>query len=168
MPSTITSDPAQPDHDPVQPESRAVQPEYRAVPTLASHDVDAATATRLARLGFALMPADPAAAAPGPRRDLHARRRHDRRRALCRRGDRCRIEAITEAECDILALLTDGRTNAEIAAIRGVSRNTVRTQLRLLYRKIGVTDRAGAVAFAERQRLTRRATPAPSRRDRRP
>lgn len=79
-----------------------------------------------------------------------------------------RVEAITEAERDILALLTDGRTNAEIAAIRGVSHNTVRTQLRLLYRKIGVTDRAGAVAFAERQRLTRRATPAPSRRDRRP
>lgn len=82
MPSTITSDPAQPDHDPVQPECRAVQPECRAVPTLAPRDVDAATATRLARLGFALMPADAAAAAPPialvvPRGPATARWRHE-------------------------------------------------------------------------------------------
>jgi len=56
----------------------------------------------------------------------------------------------TAAEREILALLRQGRSNAEIAALRGVTQNTVRTQLRLLYRKLRVEGRVEAVALAER------------------
>lgn len=58
--------------------------------------------------------------------------------------------ALTPAERDLLALLRRGAANGEIAAARGTTMNTVRTQLRTLYRKIGVADRTGAAAFADR------------------
>lgn len=61
--------------------------------------------------------------------------------------------ALSPVERQILALLRRGLGNAEIATARGVSHNTIRTQIRLLYRKLGVGDRAEAVAAAERLRL---------------
>ncbi len=61
--------------------------------------------------------------------------------------------ALSPVEREILVLLRRGAANPEIAAARGVSHNTVRTQIRLLYRKLGATDRTEAVAIAERLRL---------------
>lgn len=58
---------------------------------------------------------------------------------------------LTALQHDLLAWLTAGRTNAEIATLRSRSPATVRNQLHTLYRKIGVSSRAEAVAFASRQ-----------------
>ncbi|WP_076683601.1 LuxR C-terminal-related transcriptional regulator [Microbacterium sp. RU33B] len=53
----------------------------------------------------------------------------------------------------MLALQRRGVGSAAIAATHGVSHNTIRTQIRPLYRKLGVTSRAEAVAVAERLSL---------------
>ena len=57
---------------------------------------------------------------------------------------------LTGAEREVLALLRGGASNAEISASRGVTSNTLRTQLRNMYRKLGVEGRTQAVAAAER------------------
>lgn len=57
---------------------------------------------------------------------------------------------LTGAEREVLTLLRAGASNAEIATSRGVTSNTLRTQLRNLYRKLGVESRVQAVASAER------------------
>ena len=48
----------------------------------------------------------------------------------------------------ILRSLDEDRTLAQIAAELYVSRNTVKTQVQSVYRKLGVTRRADAVAAA--------------------
>lgn len=48
---------------------------------------------------------------------------------------------LTAREADVLALLQDGRSNAEIAAVLHVGVETVRTHARSIYRKLGVSTR---------------------------
>jgi DNA-binding NarL/FixJ family response regulator len=59
-----------------------------------------------------------------------------------------RDDGLTEREGEILALLPTGMTNAEIAAHLFVSVNTVKTQLRALYSKLGVRNRVEASTAA--------------------
>lgn len=54
--------------------------------------------------------------------------------------------SLTNREREILALLADGLGNKQIAARLGISTNTVKTHLELLFEKIGVSSRAEAVA----------------------
>jgi len=56
-------------------------------------------------------------------------------------------------EHEILALLADGLINKQIAARLGISTNTVKTHLELLFEKLGVTTRAEAVATGVRRGL---------------
>ncbi|AYG02318.1 helix-turn-helix transcriptional regulator [Gryllotalpicola protaetiae] len=58
--------------------------------------------------------------------------------------------ALTESERRVLEALVAHETVADIAAALHVSPNTVKTQLRSVYRKIGVTNRADAVAVGSR------------------
>jgi DNA-binding NarL/FixJ family response regulator len=53
---------------------------------------------------------------------------------------------LSNREREILALLADGLVNKQIAARLGISPNTVKTHLELLFDKLGVTTRAEAVA----------------------
>ena len=64
-----------------------------------------------------------------------------------------RDAGLTERESEILALLPTGMTNAEIAAHLYVSVNTVKTQLRALFAKLGVRNRVEAVAAARNDML---------------
>lgn len=57
---------------------------------------------------------------------------------------------LTRRENDILALLTSELTLLDIASTLFISVNTLKTMARRLYRKLGVTNRAGAVDFAHR------------------
>jgi LuxR family transcriptional regulator, maltose regulon positive regulatory protein len=62
------------------------------------------------------------------------------------------IEPLTAAESGILKLLPTS-TYLEIAAIRYISRSTVKTHLRSIYQKLGVTSRAAAIERAVDLRL---------------
>ena len=61
--------------------------------------------------------------------------------------------ALTNREREILALLADGLGNKQIAARLGISTNTVKTHLELLFEKLGVSSRAEAVAAGVRRGL---------------
>ena len=52
-----------------------------------------------------------------------------------------RGEGLTDREAEVLALITQGKTNVEIAAVMYLSVNTIKSYIRSAYRKIGVTTR---------------------------
>jgi len=54
-------------------------------------------------------------------------------------------EALTERESEVLNLLAAGRSQREIANSLFISHNTVKTHLKSVYRKLGVTSRDAAV-----------------------
>ena len=58
-----------------------------------------------------------------------------------------RLEGITDRESEILALITQGKSNADIAALTYLSPNTVKTYIRSIYRKIDVGSRTQAVLW---------------------
>jgi DNA-binding NarL/FixJ family response regulator len=58
-----------------------------------------------------------------------------------------RSEGLTERESEILALITQGRTNSEIGAVTYLSINSIKTHIRSAYRKIGATSRTQAVLW---------------------
>jgi DNA-binding CsgD family transcriptional regulator len=51
--------------------------------------------------------------------------------------------ALTEVESAVALLLADGRSNAEVAAARGISPHTARRHTERILRKLGVRTRAG-------------------------
>jgi DNA-binding NarL/FixJ family response regulator len=58
-----------------------------------------------------------------------------------------RREGLTDREAEILALITQGKSNADVAAQTYLSPNTVKSYIRTLYRKIGVASRTQAVLW---------------------
>jgi DNA-binding NarL/FixJ family response regulator len=56
-------------------------------------------------------------------------------------------EGITDRESEILALITQGKSNAEVAKLTYLSPNTVKSYIRSTYRKIGVDSRTQAVLW---------------------
>jgi DNA-binding CsgD family transcriptional regulator len=60
---------------------------------------------------------------------------------------------LTNREREILGLLADGMGNKQIAARLGISTNTVKTHLELLFDKLEVSSRAEAVATGVRRGL---------------
>jgi len=71
--------------------------------------------------------------------------RGDQREVLC--------SLLTVRELEILRLVAGGQTNKEIAAELFISSDTVKGHLETVYRKLGVSDRAHAVAVAIRNGL---------------
>jgi DNA-binding NarL/FixJ family response regulator len=69
------------------------------------------------------------------------------------RSDAAAGAVLTNREREILALLADGLANKQIAARLGISKNTVKTHLELLFDKLGVSSRAEAVASGVRRGL---------------
>jgi DNA-binding NarL/FixJ family response regulator len=57
------------------------------------------------------------------------------------------LGVLTARERELLAALANGWTNLQIAARTGISRNTVKYHLKNLYDKLGVSNRAMAVAL---------------------
>ena len=56
--------------------------------------------------------------------------------------------ALSPRERGVLTLLSDGLSNADIAAGLGISEKTVRNHLSHLFDKLGVWSRAQAIVFA--------------------
>jgi DNA-binding NarL/FixJ family response regulator len=65
-----------------------------------------------------------------------------------------RGEGLTDRESEILALITQGRSNAEVAELTFLSPNTVKSYIRNVYRKIGVSSRTQAVLWGVRHGFT--------------
>ena len=61
-----------------------------------------------------------------------------------------RSEGLTDREAEILALITQGKSNAEVAELTYLSLNTVKSYVRTIYRKIGVSSRTQAVLWGVR------------------
>ena len=75
-------------------------------------------------------------------------------------------EPLSHRELEVLELVANGTTNREVAARLYISEATVKTHLLHIYAKLGVNDRAAAVAEAFEQGLLRpgRRTSSPSAR----
>ena len=83
---------------------------------------------------------------------------HGERVALTQRAQRSAIDealrwpgreiGLTERESELLSLLPTGMTNRELGSHLYVSENTIKTQLRHLYSKLDVRNRAQAASFA--------------------
>ncbi|MEO7234863.1 MAG: response regulator transcription factor [Lapillicoccus sp.] len=58
-----------------------------------------------------------------------------------------RGEGLTDREAEILALITQGLSNADVAAHTYLSPNTVKSYIRAIYRKIGAGSRTQAVLW---------------------
>ena len=71
-----------------------------------------------------------------------------------RSGERSTIE-LTRREMEVLIGMSHGRSNSQIGADLFLSEDTVKTHARRLFRKLGASDRAQAVAIGLRQGLIR-------------
>jgi DNA-binding NarL/FixJ family response regulator len=58
-----------------------------------------------------------------------------------------RAEGLTDRESEILALITQGKSNIEVAQLTYLSPNTVKSYIRTIYRKIEVDSRTKAVLW---------------------
>ena len=58
-----------------------------------------------------------------------------------------RGEGLTDREAEILALITQGKSNADVARLTFLSPNTVKSYIRTIYRKIDVGSRTQAVLW---------------------
>lgn len=63
------------------------------------------------------------------------------------------VQSLTKKELEVLRLIGRHKTNEEIREILGISENTLKTHIRKLFKKLGVTGRTEAIAAAERLRL---------------
>lgn len=62
-------------------------------------------------------------------------------------------ENLTEREMDVLRLISQGRSNKEIARTLSISEKTVKNHITNIFRKLQVDDRTQAVLFAIKHRL---------------
>ncbi len=58
-----------------------------------------------------------------------------------------RGEGLSDRESEILALITQGKSNADVAPLTYLSPNTIKSYIRTIYRKIGVASRTQAVLW---------------------
>jgi DNA-binding NarL/FixJ family response regulator len=65
-------------------------------------------------------------------------------------------DGLTPREAEVLSLIADGRSNAEIAEHLVVSEATVKSHINHLFTRIGARDRAQAVTYAYRHDLAPR------------
>jgi DNA-binding NarL/FixJ family response regulator len=65
-----------------------------------------------------------------------------------------RGEGLTDRESEILALITQGKSNTEVATLTYLSPNTVKSYIRTIYRKINAGSRTQAVLWGVRNGFT--------------
>ena len=64
------------------------------------------------------------------------------------------LDLLTGREREILALICEGRSDAEMSSVLDLSQNTIRNHVASLYRKIGVNRRSAAIIWARERALT--------------
>ncbi|MEO3869896.1 response regulator [Nonomuraea sp. B12E4] len=148
----------------------------RAVATVMRGDAQLDTAVQRRLLETMLPPAAPSGrkrmTEPGPRAEPSGRKpltgvagrepqvepagRHPTAGAPGRerpRRDGGLPDGLTRREAEVLRLIAQGRSNAEISADLFISEATVKTHINNLFAKIGARDRAQAVSYAYRHGL---------------
>lgn len=86
---------------------------------------------------------------------IFAEELHDQMGGEIRRRGVIAQERLTEREREVLVLLAEGQSAPQIAGALFLSVSTVKTHQHRLYEKLGVADRAAAVAEAMRRGLIR-------------
>lgn len=102
-------------------------------------------------LGFLLKDGEPSHIAEGIRAASRGESPLDPRLAATLVRDRHSRRAgvkLTEREAEVLRLASQGLLNKQIARILGIGEKTVKAHLGRVYERIGVTNRADAVAWA--------------------
>ena len=74
--------------------------------------------------------------------------RHRSRPGWCASCGNPRLNPLSDRELEVLRLIASGETNRGAAALLFISEATVKTHLIHIYGKLGVSDRAAAVAVA--------------------
>lgn len=64
------------------------------------------------------------------------------------------LDLLTDREREILALICEGRSDADMSKLLNLSQNTVRNHVASLYRKIGVNRRSAAIIWARERAIT--------------
>lgn len=64
------------------------------------------------------------------------------------------LEILSDREREVLGLICEGRSDAHMSAMLGLSQNTVRNHIASLYRKIGVNRRSAAIIWARERGIT--------------
>lgn len=80
------------------------------------------------------------------------------------------LDILSDREREVLALICEGRSDAQMGAMLKLSQNTIRNHIASLYRKIGVNRRSAAIIWARERGITaqdvlsarRRARPHPN------
>jgi DNA-binding CsgD family transcriptional regulator len=67
-----------------------------------------------------------------------------------------RLASLTPRERELLALIGEGRDNAQIAAVLGLSDKTVRNHITSIFAKLEVENRPQAIVLARSAQLHRR------------
>ena len=65
-----------------------------------------------------------------------------------------RGEGLSDRESEILALITQGKSNAEVATLTYLSPNTIKSYIRTIYRKIDASSRTQAVLWGVKHGFT--------------
>jgi DNA-binding NarL/FixJ family response regulator len=65
-----------------------------------------------------------------------------------------RGEGLSDREAEILALITQGKSNADVARLTYLSPNTVKSYIRNIYRKLGIGSRTQAVLWGVQHGFT--------------
>lgn len=64
------------------------------------------------------------------------------------------LNSLTDREREVLALICEGRSDAQMGTTLNLSQNTVRNHIASLYRKIGVNRRGAAIIWARERAIT--------------
>ncbi len=64
------------------------------------------------------------------------------------------LEMLTDREREVLALICEGRSDAQMGATLKLSQNTIRNHIASLYRKLGVNRRTAAIIWARERGIT--------------
>jgi DNA-binding CsgD family transcriptional regulator len=64
------------------------------------------------------------------------------------------LDLLSDREREVLGLICEGRSDAEMSRMLNLSQNTVRNHIASLYRKIGVNRRGAAIIWARERAIT--------------
>lgn len=130
-------------------ELRKIDPEATVI-VLTSYDADEDVyrAVQAGARGYLLKGTLPDGVLEAAIRKVHAGQRLLAPEAAARLADRMTSPALTPREVAVLELVAKGKSNKEIGTVLTLAEGTVKTHLKRIYEKLGVSDRTEAALVA--------------------